>query len=65
MGIKDDAEDVAQKMGRKLEDAWKDTKDRVGDKIDEVKADANAKKAEAEAEAVHAKNDAKERMRED
>ncbi len=52
-------------MGRKITDAWEDAKDRVGDKIDEVKADAHAKSAQAKADAVHAKNDVKKRMRDE
>jgi hypothetical protein len=42
-----------------------DTKERVSDKVDELQADAEVKKAEAERDAVHAKNEHKENMRED
>ncbi|WP_029144767.1 hypothetical protein [Microbacterium luticocti] len=65
MGIADDAKDAAETLGRKAKGAWEDAKDRVGDKVDEVKADADVKRAEAERDAVHAKNDMKEKLRDD
>ncbi len=65
MGIMDDAKDAAGTAGRKIEDAWEDTTDRVGDKVDEMQADAKVKKAEAERDATHAKNEANEAMRDD
>lgn len=63
MGLMDDAKDVAKTAGRKVGDAVEDAKDRVGDKLDEVKADAEVRRAEHERDAVHAKNDLKEQMR--
>ena len=45
--------------GRKIQDAWEDTTDRIGDKVDEAKADANVKKAEAERDSVETRNDIK------
>lgn len=65
MGLLDDAKDTAETAGRKLGDAVDDAKDRVGDKVDEVKADAEVRRAEHERDAVHAKNDAKAQLRGD
>ena len=48
--------------GRKIEDKWEDTTDAIGDKIDEVKADADVKKAEAERDSVKTRNDLKEKI---
>jgi len=63
MGIIDDAKETAETAGRKLKDAWDDATDKIGDKIDEAKADANVKKAEAERDSVKARNDVKENLR--
>ncbi|MGA1838894.1 hypothetical protein VD659_18395 [Herbiconiux sp. 11R-BC] len=70
MGFVDDAKDAAQATGRKIGEAFDDAKDRVGDKIDEVKADAevkraegDVKRAEAERDATQAKNEYKEKLR--
>lgn len=65
MGFLDDAKDVAETAGRKVKETWEDTADRVGDKVDEKKADAEVKKAEAERESVQQRNDLKERLRGD
>ncbi|MBN9168421.1 MAG: hypothetical protein J0I44_12490 [Microbacterium sp.] len=65
MGIMDDAKDAAETAGRKIKDAWDDTTDRIGDKVDEAKADAEVKKAEAEKESVERRNEAKAAMRGD
>ena len=65
MGIMDDAKETAETAGRKIQDAWEDTTDRIGDKVDEVKADANVKKAEAEKESVEKRNEIKEDLRGD
>ncbi len=65
MGLLDDAKDTAETAGRKLGDAVEDAKDRLGDKVDEVQADAEVNRAERERDAVHAKNDAKEKLRGD
>jgi hypothetical protein len=61
----DDAKDAAETAGRKIQDAWEDTTDRIGDKVDEMQADANVKKAERERDATRAKNDVNEAMRGD
>ncbi|MDQ1205703.1 hypothetical protein SK224_02175 [Microbacterium sp. BG28] len=63
MGFIDDAKETAETAGRKLKDKWDDTTDRIGDKIDEAKADANVKKAEAEKESVEHRNEVKENLR--
>jgi hypothetical protein len=76
MGIMDDAKDAAQSTGEKVGEWVDDTKERVEDSVEDVAADveANAKirKANAEAEiaererdATHAKNEYKEKLRED
>lgn len=65
MGFMDDAKETAETAGRKVKEAWEDTTDRIGDKVDEIKADANVKKAEAEKESVERRNDAKEHLRGD
>ncbi len=65
MGILDDAKDLAQTAGRKAKEAAADLGDRVHDTFDEVKADANVKKAEAEKAATQKKNDLKSDLRGD
>lgn len=63
MGLIENAKDVAETAGRKVKEAWEDTTDRIGDKIDERKAEAEVKKAEAERDQVKQKNDLKEDLR--
>lgn len=63
MGFIDDAKDTAQTAGHKAKEAWEDTTDRIGDRIDEVKDDAKVRKAEAEKESVERRNDLKEQLR--
>lgn len=63
MGIMDDAKDVAETAGRKVKEAWEDATDRIGDKVDEVKADAEVRKAEAHKESVEKRNEVKEQLR--
>ena len=65
MGFADDAKETAETAGRKIQDAWEDTADRIGDKVDEMKADANVKKAEAERDSVEKRNELKEQLRGD
>ncbi len=64
MGFADDAKETAQAVGDKIQDTWEDTTDRIGDKVDEMKADANVKKAEAEKDSVEKRNEIKEDLRE-
>ncbi|MET0673691.1 MAG: hypothetical protein ABWY37_09385 [Microbacterium pygmaeum] len=63
MGFVDDAKETAETAGRKIKDAWEDTTDKIGDKVDEAKADADVKKAEAERDSVKERNDLKEQIR--
>lgn len=65
MGFLDDAKQTAETAGRKIKDAFEDTADRIGDKVDEVKADAEVKKAEAERDAVEKRNEVKADLRGD
>lgn len=65
MGFMDNAKDAAEATGKKIGEAVDDTKERISDKVDEMQADADVRKAEAERDAVHAKNDYKEKLRED
>ncbi len=63
MGFADDAKATAEAVGDKIQDTWEDTTDRIGDKFDEMKAEGEVKKAEAERDSVKARNDFKEDMR--
>lgn len=65
MGFLDDAKETADTAGRKIKDAFEDTADRIGDKVDEAKADAEVKKAEAERDSVHKRNEVKADLRGD
>jgi len=65
MGFIDDAKDTADTAARKIKDAFEDTADRVGDKIDEAKANADVKKAEAERDSVEKRNEVKADLRGD
>lgn len=65
MGFMDDAKEVAETTGRKIKDSWEDTTDKIGDKVDEAKADANVKKAEAERDSVERRNEIKEELRDE
>lgn len=63
MGFMEDAKETVETAGRKIEDKWEDTTDAIGDKIDEKKADADVKKAEAERDSVQTRNELKAKMR--
>ena len=65
MGFIEDAKETADTAGRKIQDAWEDMTDKVGDKVDAAKADANVKKAEAEKSSVETRNDIKAHIRDD
>ena len=65
MGFMDDAKDAAETAGRKAGEAWEDTRDRIDDKLDVMRAESDVKKAEAERDSVKAKNEANEKMRGD
>lgn len=63
MGFIDDAKETAEAAGEKIKRAFEDTTDRIGDKVDEHKADADVKKAEAERDSVKTRNSIKEELR--
>jgi len=70
MGFLDDAKDAAEATGKKVGEWADDTKERIGDKVDEVKAEgevkkaeADVKRAEAERDSTRAKNEYKEDLR--
>lgn len=65
MGFMDNAKDAADATGKKIGETIDDTKERLSDKVDEIQADAEVKRAEAERDAVYAKNEHKEKMRDD
>jgi hypothetical protein len=65
MGVMDSAKDAADATAKNVGEWVDDTKERVSDKVDEMQADADVRKAEAERDAVHAKNDYKENLRDD
>ena len=63
MGIMDTAKDGAEATGKKVGEAIDDAKERASDTLDEIGADAEVKRAEMERDAVHAKNEHKENLR--
>ncbi|MFT4306496.1 MAG: hypothetical protein QM604_06360 [Microbacterium sp.] len=63
MGFIDDAKEVAESAGRKVKEGFEDVKDRIEDRVDEAKADANLKKAEAEKASVETRNSLKQKLR--
>lgn len=63
MGFMDDAKETAEAVGEKVSRTWEDTTDRIGDKVDEMKADADVKKAEADRDSVEKRNEIKEELR--
>jgi cell division septum initiation protein DivIVA len=63
MGLMDDAKDVAEEAGHKMGEAAHDTKERIGDKADEMKADADVKAAETNRDSVEKKNELKDQLR--
>jgi hypothetical protein len=65
MGFMDEAKDTADATGKKVGEWVDDTKERVSDKVDEMQADADVTRAEAHRDAVDAKNDFKEDLRND
>lgn len=65
MDFMDSAKDTADATGKKIGEAIDDTKERISDKVDEMQADAEVGRAEAERDVVHAKNEHKENLRHD
>ena len=70
MGVFDNAKDAAEATGKKIGQWADDTKERISDKGDEIKADAEVKraesdvrKAEAERDVTQSKNEYKENLR--
>ena len=63
MGFIDDAKETLDAAATKVGRAVEDGVDRVHDKVDEAKADADVKRAEAEADSVRNRNDVKEQLR--
>lgn len=64
MGFMDTAKDAVDATGKKIGEAVDDSKESVSDRVDEMRADAEVTKAQAERDAVHAKNEHKENLRE-
>lgn len=65
MGFLDDAKDAADATGKKVGEWADDTKERISDKVDEMQADAEVARAERERDSVRAKNEYKEKLRDD
>lgn len=65
MGLFDKVKDAADATGEKVAEEAKDMKERIADQLDAMKADAEVGRAEAERDATHAKNEYKEKLRED
>lgn len=70
MGLLDNAKDAADATGKKVGEWAEDTKERVGDRVDEAKAEAEVKRAEREVskaemdrDVTTAKNEYKEKLR--
>lgn len=63
MGFIDDAKKTADAVGEKIKETWEDATDRIGDKVDEAKAEGEVKKAEAERDSVKTRNQIKEELR--
>jgi len=63
MGAVDNIKDAAEATGKKVGEAVDDAKGRASDKVDEMQAEGNVKKAESDRDAVKAKNDYKEDLR--
>lgn len=63
MGFMDDAKETAEAVGEKISRSWEDTTERIEDKTDEMKADAEVQRAEAERDSVRKRNEIKEELR--
>ena len=63
MGLLDNAKETIDAAATKVGRAVEDGVDRVNDKVDEVRADAEVKKAQAEGDAVKRRNEVKEDLR--
>ncbi|WP_449279107.1 hypothetical protein [Leucobacter sp. GX24907] len=65
IGFLDDAKETAEAAAKKVGRAVEDGVDRAKDRFDEVKAEADVKKAEAERDATKKRNEVKENLRDD
>lgn len=65
MGLFDKVKDATDATGEKVAEEAKDMKERIADQMEAMKADAEVSRAEAERDATHAKNEYKEKLRED
>lgn len=63
MAILEDTRERLEATGEKIKRSAEDNFDRVGDKLDEFKADAEVKRAEAERDSVKDRNQYKEDLR--
>ena len=70
MGLLDNAKDAADATGKKVGEWADDTKERVSDRVDEAKAEAEVKRAEREVskaemdrDATATKNEYREKLR--
>ena len=63
MGFIDDAKETLETAGERVKREAQDAGDRVKDKFDEHKAEADVKKAEAERDSVKQRNELKEDLR--
>lgn len=63
MGVVDDAKETLGAAGERIKREVHDAGDRINDKVDEHKAEADVKKAEAERESVKQRNELKEDLR--
>ncbi|MBC9926007.1 MULTISPECIES: hypothetical protein [unclassified Leucobacter] len=63
MGFLEDAKEAADSAAKKISRSVEDGVDRAKDKIDELHAEADLKKAEAERDSVRLKNELKEDLR--
>lgn len=64
MGFLEDAKHNAEAAAKKVGDTVEDGVYKAKDKIDELRAEADVKRAEAERDAVKARNEAKDELRE-
>lgn len=63
MGVLEDAKETLGAAGERVKREVQDAGDRVNDKFDEHKAEAEVKKAEAERDSVKQRNELKEDLR--
>lgn len=64
MGLLDDAKEKLDATGKKISEVAGEAKEKLEDKVEELKADGKVKKAEAERDATYAKHDVKDKLSE-